>query len=237
MYSPTLGRFVTKDPIGFQAGDVNLYRFVENDPANRTDPTGLGPIPFPEKLGTIGDSIENEKATNARLLTREAAGKLGGGRGSYLGPGAPPGYKQATPGVIPEANRAAAGGPGTNINGGFHAFFGLPRGDDLKYFGTGGCQGCVGLIVVCDRGAGAVFHFAAFDNPAYTLAKYDWPDTGKCKAYVFGGDQEAGSKGLFNEVLALARDTFDPRYTYIVDSDQLLVGYDGKIYVRPPVKK
>jgi hypothetical protein len=41
MYSPTLGRFVTKDPIGFQAGDVNLYRFVENDPTNATDPSGL----------------------------------------------------------------------------------------------------------------------------------------------------------------------------------------------------
>lgn len=41
MFSPTLGRFVTKDPIGFQAGDVNLYRYVGNDPVNETDPTGL----------------------------------------------------------------------------------------------------------------------------------------------------------------------------------------------------
>jgi len=41
MYSPTLGRFVTTDPIGFQAGDVNLYRFVENNPANMVDPSGL----------------------------------------------------------------------------------------------------------------------------------------------------------------------------------------------------
>ncbi|MBN2653814.1 MAG: RHS repeat-associated core domain-containing protein [Nitrospirae bacterium] len=35
------GRFVSKDPIGFNAGDVNLYRYVGNNPANRTDPEGL----------------------------------------------------------------------------------------------------------------------------------------------------------------------------------------------------
>jgi hypothetical protein len=41
MYSPTFGRFITKDPIGFQAGDVNLFRFVGNNPTNATDPSGL----------------------------------------------------------------------------------------------------------------------------------------------------------------------------------------------------
>lgn len=45
MYSPTLGRFITKDPIGFQAGDVNLYRFVGNNPANFVDPSGLAELP------------------------------------------------------------------------------------------------------------------------------------------------------------------------------------------------
>lgn len=28
-------------PMGFDAGDANLYRFVDNDPTNATDPTGL----------------------------------------------------------------------------------------------------------------------------------------------------------------------------------------------------
>ena len=40
-YSPTLGRWTTNDPIGFQAGDVNLYRSVGNSPTNSTDPSGL----------------------------------------------------------------------------------------------------------------------------------------------------------------------------------------------------
>jgi RHS repeat-associated protein len=40
-YSAELGRFVQTDPIGFRAGDVNLYRYVSNNPVNLTDPLGL----------------------------------------------------------------------------------------------------------------------------------------------------------------------------------------------------
>jgi RHS repeat-associated protein len=40
-YSPTIGRWATTDPLGFDAGDVNLYRFVGNGPTNRVDPSGL----------------------------------------------------------------------------------------------------------------------------------------------------------------------------------------------------
>jgi uncharacterized protein RhaS with RHS repeats len=40
-YSPTLGRWTTQDPLGFAAGDVNLYRAVGNGPTNATDPSGL----------------------------------------------------------------------------------------------------------------------------------------------------------------------------------------------------
>ena len=40
-YDPTLGRFISKDPIEFMAGDFNFYRYVGNDPVNYTDPSGL----------------------------------------------------------------------------------------------------------------------------------------------------------------------------------------------------
>jgi RHS repeat-associated protein len=40
-YDPETGRFLTPDPMGFAAGDTNLYRYVFNNPTNLTDPYGL----------------------------------------------------------------------------------------------------------------------------------------------------------------------------------------------------
>ena len=40
-YYPALGRFLQSDPIGFGAGDMNLFRYVGDDPVDGSDPTGL----------------------------------------------------------------------------------------------------------------------------------------------------------------------------------------------------
>src|SRR5687768_13807633 len=40
-YNPTLGRFISEDPIGFAGGDANLYAYVGNDPISYKDPSGL----------------------------------------------------------------------------------------------------------------------------------------------------------------------------------------------------
>ncbi len=40
-YSATLGRWTQTDPIGFDAGDTNLYRYEGNSPGNGVDPYGL----------------------------------------------------------------------------------------------------------------------------------------------------------------------------------------------------
>ena len=39
-YSPKLGRFLQNDPVRFDAGDENLYRYVLNNPVNCADTTG-----------------------------------------------------------------------------------------------------------------------------------------------------------------------------------------------------
>ena len=40
VYSPTLGRFLQTDPIGY-ASDMNMYAYVGGDPINATDPSGM----------------------------------------------------------------------------------------------------------------------------------------------------------------------------------------------------
>jgi RHS repeat-associated protein len=39
-YDAGVGQFISEDPIGFEAGDTNLYRYVGNGPTNYRDPYG-----------------------------------------------------------------------------------------------------------------------------------------------------------------------------------------------------
>lgn len=52
-YNPSLGRFITRDPI-HEAGGSNLYTYVGNSPINYYDPSGLAPFPgewYPTQSG------------------------------------------------------------------------------------------------------------------------------------------------------------------------------------------
>ena len=60
-YDPQTGRSLSEDPIGFSAGDSNLYRYVFNNPANLADPSGNSVL--------IQDAFTHCFSTTAGLAT------------------------------------------------------------------------------------------------------------------------------------------------------------------------
>ena len=54
-YDAELGRFTTRDPIGFSGGDTNLYRFANNDPVNFSRPD-VDPLSCLDDRGSLLDS-------------------------------------------------------------------------------------------------------------------------------------------------------------------------------------
>jgi uncharacterized protein RhaS with RHS repeats len=48
-YDPSVGRWLSRDPIGL-AGGPNVYSYVDNDPINEVDPTGLVANPCDPKI-------------------------------------------------------------------------------------------------------------------------------------------------------------------------------------------
>ena len=64
-YSPALGRFLQPDSINFNGGDINIYRYVGNNPINGIDSLGLKYDPFDENVGTLGTSGGEEIAKDA----------------------------------------------------------------------------------------------------------------------------------------------------------------------------
>ena len=63
MYDPTVGRFLSEDPLGFLGDDPNLSRYVGNSPTNATDPTGLQAKTPQEILEAIEKAQKNAGAT------------------------------------------------------------------------------------------------------------------------------------------------------------------------------
>jgi RHS repeat-associated protein len=64
-YSGNLGRWIQIGPLGFDAGDADLYRYVSNNPVTKTDPSGLRtpvlPPPRFEYSVQVGKSTELDR--------------------------------------------------------------------------------------------------------------------------------------------------------------------------------
>ncbi len=67
-YHAQFGRFLNRDPIGYRAGDANVYRYVGNRPTGSVDPSGLYDIEWEQVEGT--DSWEGAFVANKNTLLR-----------------------------------------------------------------------------------------------------------------------------------------------------------------------
>jgi RHS repeat-associated protein len=73
-YDPAIGRFISEDPKGFEAG-VNFYAYVENNPVNANDPTGLDP--YTSKYKTRDEAAKQLASEILRIpdsISREYGG-------------------------------------------------------------------------------------------------------------------------------------------------------------------
>jgi RHS repeat-associated protein len=83
MYSPTLGRFMQTDPIGYKDG-INWYDYVDGDPVNRVDPTGLLQDSFELATQRDDQALLRGEITPEEYRERQQARGAGGVIGGAL---------------------------------------------------------------------------------------------------------------------------------------------------------
>lgn len=77
MYDSAVGRFLSIDPLGIEAGDPNFYGYVDNNPTNFTDPTGLEKYRDDFKAATPGMPADWEVHHTLEQRLRERFAELG----------------------------------------------------------------------------------------------------------------------------------------------------------------
>ena len=104
VYSPSLGRFLQPDPIRFNAGDINIYRYVFNNFVNFTDPNGL-------ECRVYSSNAWGISGLNHAYLYCDQANM---GVGTSTSSGSQPGYYNGVPPTNPTSYPS---NPVTNLNG------------------------------------------------------------------------------------------------------------------------
>lgn len=84
LYSPSLGRFLQTDPIGYD-DQINLYAYVANDPVNSTDPSGQNKVTWlVETAKGLWKRVSEKQALSSRQAGKnvraEGPGLVGKGK-------------------------------------------------------------------------------------------------------------------------------------------------------------
>lgn len=121
-YDPSVGRFISEDPKGFDGGDVNLMAYVENNPVNFVDPsgyarayTGTKPIISGQVKKALPDNMDR---AGKRIISSTVGGAIAGAiDGGLLGAYATPefAFMGAVPGALLGAVTGSVKGSSTQV--------------------------------------------------------------------------------------------------------------------------
>jgi RHS repeat-associated protein len=119
-YDASVGRFIAKDPLGFDGGSPNLYTYANDDPVSFTDPSGQF-IPLAIAAAVVGGGLVNAALEGVRaslagcplgsVLGAAGRGFVSGAVGTAVGIGV-----GSIPGIGPVLAGMAAGAAGELTN-------------------------------------------------------------------------------------------------------------------------
>lgn len=172
MYSPTLGRFLQTDPLGFVDG-TNWYNYVHANPVNSTDPTGLEDITVTgiRTCADRGDCFSASNMANYGDFWRRYG--PGASAPPYAGnPGVPytPGLNGPQTTCFGTANTRAVGPNQAKGDGAFFSKYPALTGGSIRggTFGTVAVQnGFLGFSTREFRMYGTMIHIT-FGNEAFS---------------------------------------------------------------------
>lgn len=149
-YDPSIGRWTTKDPIGFNGGDTNLYSYVNGNPMSAIDPSGLWGITIGIGIGGyLGGGADVAGGIYVGSQDGHIFGGFYGSGSTGFGGGAGVGV-QGT--FYPNANSI----PGSSLN--YNANWGVFSGTRVNDLNTGNSTGYgFGLGIGSPRGGSITF--------------------------------------------------------------------------------
>jgi hypothetical protein len=222
MYDPRLGQWTSEDPLGFQAGDPNFYRYVKGAPTLYTDPTGLA---------TVGDGQQSSNFPPATAPQtplspdKVAEGETASDADKYKSDKKPPADSDHSLG----ANQTKT----------------VDRKSlkDGEVVGIGSLAGCTGIIVVPDEVEKpiVIIHVGPGKTIGDELKKTLEDSGGKSKVYVIynkgpTGNPTALSTNTFQIIFGILSRIFS-NIEIIWGNGNFYVDKDGKPSYRPPPEK